>query len=67
MKISMYVPLHLYAVLGIATEETIEKVPLHVYQGPTSIFGTDDVVSTWIAVVVTAGGGGVDGMCNDIG
>ena len=42
----MYVPLHLYAVLGIATEEPIEKVPLHVYRGPNSIFGTDDVVST---------------------
>jgi hypothetical protein len=46
MKIFMYTPLHSYAALGLATEEPIEKVPLHVYQGPNGVFGTGDVVST---------------------
>jgi len=67
MKISMYAPLHSYTVLGLATNEPIEKVPLHVYQGPNSVFGTGDVVSTYIVVAVTARGGGVDGMSNNIG
>ena len=67
MKIYMYTPLPSYAALYLATDEPIEKVPLHVYQGPNSVFGTSDVVSTWIAVAVTSRGGGMDGMSNDIG
>ena len=47
-------PLCAYAALGIATEEPIEKVPLHIYQGPTSVFGIGDVVSTGTAGAVTA-------------
>ena len=38
-------PLCAYATLGIATEEPIEKVPLHVYRGPANgIFGIGDTV-----------------------
>ena len=56
-----------YAALGLAVEEPIEKVPLHVYQGPNGVFGIGDAVSTETSGVVTAGGEGVVGMGNKVG
>ena len=56
-----------YAALGLAVEEPIEKVALHVYQGPSSVFGIGDAVSNETSGVVTAGGEVVVGMGNEVG
>jgi len=56
-----------YAALGLAIEEPIAKVTLHVYRGPNGVFGIGDAVSTETSGVVTAGGEGVAGMGNEVG
>ena len=65
-EIYVHAPLREYAALGLATEEPIEKVPIHVYQGPSGVFGINDAVRTETVGAVTAGGGGVVGMSNNV-
>jgi hypothetical protein len=56
-----------YAALGLAMEEFIEKVPLHVYQGLNGVFGIVDVVSTETTGAVIARGEGMVEMGNEVG
>jgi len=56
-----------YAALGLAIEEPIAKVTLHVYRGPNGVFGIGDAVSTETSGVVTARGKGVARMGNKVG
>ena len=55
-----------YAALVLAMEESIENVPLHVFQGPNGVFRIGDVASTETTGAVIARGEGVVGMSNDV-
>jgi hypothetical protein len=55
-----------YAALGLAMKESIENVPLHVYQGPNGVFRIGDVASTETTGAVIARGEGVVGMGNEV-
>jgi len=56
-----------YTALGLAVEEPIEKMALHVYRGPNGVFGIGDAVSTGTTGAVTVGGEGVVGMGDEVG
>ena len=56
-----------YAALGLAVEEPIEDMPLHVYWVPNGVFRIGDAVSTETTGAVTAEGEKVVGMSNELG